>query len=202
MWPRTQDRYQREYKGIAQRAYMQELMSTHETVYKECSTILERSLQGLVDAGEAISANNEEVDALDLEVAALHAAGEATVEEGNETLAQQAQRLTKGRDRLQTLHEEATDAAREVAEAETEQATRQMSQKLEQLSVEMSGKVREAEEKFGQALKEKRMVQSQLDQADIGTATLRAEVGAQEAEARLLARSACHAASEDSATPA
>ena len=62
MWPRTQDRYQREYKGIAQRAYMQELMSTHETVYKECSTILERSLQGLVDAGEAISANNEEVD--------------------------------------------------------------------------------------------------------------------------------------------
>ena len=75
-------------------------------------------------------------------------------------------------------------------------------EKQPQLSVEMSGKVREAEEKFGQALKEKRTVQSQLDQADIGTATLRAEVGAQEAEARRLARSACHAASEDSATSA
>ena len=67
--------------------------------------MLERSLQGLVDAENTATGLGEEIDGLESEREARCAEGEESMEAGGRHVQQHAGRLTRGRGRLEALHE-------------------------------------------------------------------------------------------------
>ena len=133
------------HKGIEARAYLEQLMARHTSVQQECTAVLERSLQGLVDAEDTMCGLEEDIDELDGQARTNEEEGDETKREGDATLQLYERDLGEGRGRLQVLHAEATEAAREVAEGEKALELEKMQRQLEKTMAGTGEKLKEKE---------------------------------------------------------
>lgn len=120
-------------------------MARHKSVQQECTAVLERSLQGLVDAQDTMSGLAEDIDELDGQTRTNEEEGDETKREGDEAIQRHHEQLGRGRGRLQVLHDEATVAAREVAEEEKALELEKMQRQLEKEMREADEKLKEKE---------------------------------------------------------